>query len=92
MRMAEISNDVQESPESLHKTLLGIFDDARMTSSVQLLGTKKIILLISFLAFSFIGFAQQPDVVYKNNIRSVRFHMYGNQYGLPVYNLQVLIL
>jgi len=31
--------------------------------------------------------AQLPDWVYKSNIQSVRFHMYGNQLSLPVYNM-----
>lgn len=31
--------------------------------------------------------AQLTDSVYRANIRSVRFHIYGDQEGLPVYNL-----
>ena len=75
--MVELSNPVQVSPAAAGTVL----------KSVQLPGTKKVILFVSLLILSLTGFAQQPDVVYKNNIRSVRFHMYGNQYGLPVYNL-----
>lgn len=31
--------------------------------------------------------AQDPDKVYMSNIRSARFHVYGNQLTLPIYNL-----
>jgi len=31
--------------------------------------------------------AQSPDRIVKSNIQSVRFHMYGDQQSLPVYNL-----
>ncbi len=31
--------------------------------------------------------AQLPDRIYKSNIQSVRFHMYGDQQSLPVYNI-----
>src|SRR6187549_2267600 len=31
--------------------------------------------------------AQNPDAVYKENIKAVRFHMYGDQQAFPVYNM-----
>ncbi|MGC4103950.1 type IX secretion system plug protein [Ferruginibacter sp.] len=42
-------------------------------------------LLISFITVP--AFAQLPDMVYKPNIKCVRFHMYGDQLSLPVYTL-----
>lgn len=33
------------------------------------------------------AFAQMADVVFKDNIKAVRFHMYGNQESLPVYKM-----
>jgi Domain of unknown function (DUF5103) len=49
---------------------------------------KRVLLLFIFLAaFGIASFAQLPDVVYKANIQCVRFHPYGNQEALPVYNL-----
>ena len=49
--------------------------------------TKKYLFFILFTIFSCTGFSQLPDVVYKPNIKCVRFHPYGNQEALPVYNL-----
>ncbi len=45
------------------------------------------VLLILFTFFSISGFAQVPDAVYKDNIKAVRFHMYGVQQSLPIYNM-----
>lgn len=50
-------------------------------------GTKKKIFLAFLLFTGLTGFAQLPDAVYKSNIRSVRFHMYGSQFAIPIYNL-----
>lgn len=33
------------------------------------------------------AFAQMGDVVYKENIKAVRFHMYGDQESLPLYKI-----
>jgi Domain of unknown function (DUF5103) len=45
-------------------------------------------LLISLFAFLTLScFAQEPDAVFKPNIQSVRFHMYGDQQSLPIYNI-----
>ncbi len=49
--------------------------------------TKKILLLTLATLFTISSFAQIPDAVYKDNIKAVRFHMYGNQQSLPVYNM-----
>jgi hypothetical protein len=45
-----------------------------------------IIALAILFAGQFIS-AQVPDAVLKSNIQTVRFHMYGDQQSLPVYNL-----
>ncbi|HMK05769.1 MAG TPA: DUF5103 domain-containing protein [Ferruginibacter sp.] len=54
-------------------------------------GPKKYLLYILFnlsaLLFISACFAQEPDAIYKPNIQSVRFHMYGDQYALPIYNI-----
>jgi hypothetical protein len=49
--------------------------------------TKNYFLIILFLLSNFLSFAQLPDVVYKSNIQCVRFHPYGDQTALPIYNL-----
>ncbi|MCB0709585.1 MAG: DUF5103 domain-containing protein [Chitinophagaceae bacterium] len=48
---------------------------------------KKILLLaLSCLSF-IITNAQYADAVYKENVKAVRFHVYGDQLSLPVYKL-----
>lgn len=48
---------------------------------------KKILLLaLSGLSF-IITNAQYADAVYKDNVKAVRFHVYGDQLSLPVYKL-----
>ncbi len=51
--------------------------------------TKKITSLIFVFSFLLTAsvFAQMTDAVYKNNIKAVRFHMYGDQQSLPVYKM-----
>jgi Domain of unknown function (DUF5103) len=68
--------------------------DARMLGLASMLVTKKNIVarkkyffLLLFLFLGTITFAQSPDVIFKSNIQSVRFHMYGDQQSLPVYKL-----
>ncbi|WP_462220134.1 type IX secretion system plug protein, partial [Ferruginibacter sp.] len=46
--------------------------------------------LFLFFVFIFIfsnAFAQTPDAIYKPNIQCVRFHPYGDQTALAIYNL-----
>lgn len=43
--------------------------------------------LIGCFLFSSPVFAQAGDVIYKENIKAVRFHMYGDQESLPVYKI-----
>ena len=64
--------------------------DTTMMRKEQKVGKKKsIILLILTVCFLFStnAFAQMADVVYKENIKAVRFHMYGDQESLPVYKI-----
>ncbi len=37
--------------------------------------------------FTSYTYAQLPEAVYKPNIQCVRFHMYGDQLSLPIYNI-----
>lgn len=48
---------------------------------------KKIVSLIFFVLIGCSGFSQAPDIVLKPFIHGVRFNMYGEQFSLPVYNL-----
>ena len=43
--------------------------------------------ILLFLSNFSIVFAQAPDSIYANNIKTVRFHNYGDQLSLPVINL-----
>ncbi len=45
------------------------------------------ILINIFLLFTYGLTAQVADSIYKNNIKTVRFHNYGNQLSIPVINL-----
>jgi len=53
-------------------------------------GNKKNIILL-YLTVCFLygshAFAQMADAVYKENIKAVRFHMYGDQESLPILKL-----
>src|SRR5882757_5557899 len=61
--------------------------DATMFSHALKLVPKKYFFL-TFLILSGLGaFSQLPDHIYKSSISEVRFHMYGDQYSLPVYNV-----
>ncbi|HMI80118.1 MAG TPA: DUF5103 domain-containing protein [Ferruginibacter sp.] len=48
---------------------------------------KKYLLLSLFTLFTISCFAQDPEAIYKPNIQAVRFHMYGDQQSLPIYNI-----
>src|SRR5215210_6199968 len=61
-----------------------------MTSSDKIPGTQKYLrftLFTLFTLFTIHGFSQDPEAVYKSSIQSVRFHMYGDQQSLPIYNI-----
>jgi hypothetical protein len=60
------------------------------TGNVEMPRTKNYIYyLLFFVCFlcSQPAFAQMRDAVYKENIKAVRFHMYGDQGSLPVYKI-----
>ena len=61
--------------------------DTTMLRSALKLVPKKYLLLICLFFSGMRTFSQLPDHVYRSNIQSVRFHMYGDQYSLPVYNM-----
>jgi len=77
MRKVQLCNAVQEG-------------DARMRTKESQARTKIyisfLLLTICFL-FSTTAFSQLADAIYKDNIKAVRFHMYGDQGSLPVYKM-----
>src|SRR3954469_1745748 len=56
-----------------------------MTSS-KILYIRPVFILL-FLSSFLIVTAQSPDSIYVSNIKTVRFHNYGDQLSLPVINL-----
>jgi hypothetical protein len=47
----------------------------------------RLVFILLFSSLFLIASAQVPDSIYANNIKTVRFHNYGNQLSLPVINL-----
>ena len=82
MRKVENCNAVQESRND--RDVPG--DATMMTNDIKF-GPKIILLLTLFTVFTFSSIAQYQDAVYKDNIKAVRFHMYGDQGSLPVYKM-----
>jgi hypothetical protein len=80
MGKAEICNAVQVSP-AVAGTMRTKWYNTRTEKIISYL-----ILPVSFL-FSVNAFSQMADAVYKDNIKAVRFHMYGDQQSLPVYKI-----
>lgn len=68
---------VTESQENFNVPAIPAFNGA----------AKKYMLLLLLLLNLLQNYAQSPDVVFKDNIQSIRFHMYGDQQSLPVYKL-----
>lgn len=58
----------------------------RNENSTTTKNTVAFLLLLCMLQSSSV-FSQDPEAVYKNNIKAVRFHMYGDQLSLPIYNI-----
>jgi hypothetical protein len=58
-----------------------------MTTMIIPFRIKKSVFCTLCIFFTSFGFAQLPEAVYKPNIQSVRFHMYGDQTAMPVFNL-----
>jgi hypothetical protein len=61
--------------------------DARMFISACLFGLKKYLFIFIFLLTAFCTYGQLPDKIYKDNVKCVRFHLYGDQESMPIYNL-----
>ena len=63
--------------------------DATMMAKEPEARTQKNIFLLFVLCFLFTttAFSQMADAVYSENIKAVRFHMYGDQESLPVYKM-----
>ncbi|MEO6252987.1 MAG: DUF5103 domain-containing protein [Ferruginibacter sp.] len=85
MRKVQVCNAVQEGDTSAT-----LSTSSTMMTKESMARTKKYIHFL-FLTFCFLvstnAFSQLADVVYKDNIKAVRFHMYGNQESLPVYKM-----
>ncbi len=87
MIKVENCNVVQARPDE-HP--FGREGDARMMMSGVKARTKKntgFFFLVACLLFSSAVFSQTGDVIYKENIKAVRFHMYGDQESLPIYKI-----
>lgn len=67
-------------------TAVAVSDTTMLKKAVLPVSKKYFLLLVSFL-MAVAAVAQVPDMVYKDNIKCVRFHMYGNQESIPIYNL-----
>ena len=80
MEKVQLCTAIQECPQ-------GSASDARMFGNVVKLVPKKYLFLICLLFGGIKAFSQLPDHVYNSNIHSIRFHLYGDQYSLPVYNM-----
>lgn len=61
--------------------------DTTMLNNELMPVTKKYFLLLFLIFAGYASFAQLPDKVYKDNVKCVRFHMYGDQESLPIYNI-----
>ena len=61
--------------------------DTTMPGLALRLIPKRYLFLLCFILTGIKTFSQLPDKVYSTNIQSIRFHMYGDQYSLPVYNI-----
>ncbi len=61
--------------------------DATMLKRVIKFGPKKIFLITLYTLFTLSSFSQNPEYIFKDNIKAVRFHMYGDQLSLPVFKM-----
>ncbi len=85
MGKAELCDGVQVSDPSATLRI-----NSTMMTNESKAGNKKniryLILTFCFLC-SLHAFSQMTDAVFKENIKAVRFHMYGDQGSLPVYRI-----
>ena len=81
--------EVYHAAEASRNNQCVVVNTKKMTGNMMT-GQKKylcsLFLTVCFL-FSINGFSQLADAVYKDNIKAVRFHMYGDQGSLPVYRI-----
>jgi hypothetical protein len=61
--------------------------DTTMLVSDSMLVYKVYFLISLFLLVVLNSHAQLPDKIYKDNVKCVRFHLYGDQESMPIYNL-----
>ncbi|HQW83249.1 MAG TPA: DUF5103 domain-containing protein [Ferruginibacter sp.] len=65
-----------------------MINDKTFKSTKRMQKIYTIFLFLILICFSFkLTKAQYADAVYKDNIKAVRFHVYGNQLSLPIYKL-----
>ena len=69
-----------------NSTAVQVSDTTMLNDGVKLV-TKNYLPFILLLLSCFRLMAQLPDMVYKDNIKCVRFHMYGDQESIAIYNL-----
>lgn len=87
MGKVEMGNAVQESRfywDVPGDASTSLSTSSRMLLDVIKLGPKKILLITLCTLFSFAAVSQNPEYIFKENIKAVRFHMYGDQLSLPV--------
>lgn len=85
MEKVEIGNAVKE-----RYTFTSQSTSCTMLKKEQKASSKRNFISLLFI-FCFLcsatGFSQLADAVYKENIKGVRFHIYGDQLSLPVYKM-----
>ena len=93
MEKVQLCNAVQEGDARLNVSPKDSFprgcSSGRATMLKKLLqsGPAQYFLLLFFILSGLTAFSQIPEHIYKSSIMSVRFHLYGDQYSLPVYNI-----
>ncbi len=71
----------------LQKYLFKRYDRGLMIKFTPYPAATRLLCLFFCSVFYNAGQAQLPETVYKDNIKAVRFHVYGDQLSLPVYNI-----
>jgi len=87
MTKVQYGNAVQEGDPSASLRI-----NSRVMINDKMPGAKIYLLFSLFTLLTVSCFAQVPDAVYKDNIKAVRLHMYGDQQSLPVYNMNSIDL
>ena len=93
MEKVEICNAVQEGSTCVKgecgrtSSSGNLFGLAGMVTNGIKPGPKKNILIILLMLFGFTATAQMTDAVFKDNVKAVRFHMYGDQIAMPIYRI-----